>query len=80
MIRELCRVTSSHVALSYISPVALLGLPKDRPDSHRKKIEKWSTPLPEIESYFRRTVSARADFAQLPLVHTLHVALFRRFT
>ena len=82
MIRELCRVTSTQVALSYISPVAFTSAYRRIVRTLTgKQSKKWSTPLPEIESYFKENgFQLIRDFAQLPLVHTLHVALFRRIT
>jgi hypothetical protein len=44
-----------------------------------RKPRKWATSLKEIEGYFAANgFRLVRDFAQSPLMHTLHVALFER--
>ncbi len=82
VVRQLCRVAGKNVVLSYFSPLSFTSA-KNRLRSALggKKSTKYATSLAEIEGYFQsegfRLVK---DFAQLPLVHTLHVAVFQRDT
>lgn len=77
VVGELCRVAAQFVALSYFSPRSVTSLKRKitQRESHR-----YATPLVEVTSYFEacgfRLVK---DFAQLPLLHTLHLAVFERF-
>lgn len=79
-VSELCRVARRFVVLSYFSPmsftswrrrlVAALG---------GKRSPKHATSLAEVKGYFAEAgFRLVRDFAQCPLVHTLHVALFER--
>lgn len=79
-VSELCRVARRFVVLSYFSPasftswrrrlVAALG---------GKRSQKHATSLAEVEGYFASAgFGLVRDFAQWPLVHTLHLALFER--
>jgi hypothetical protein len=44
-----------------------------------KKSDKHTTPLREVEGYFAAAgFGLVRDFAQLRLIHTLHLALFER--
>lgn len=80
VVSELCRVARRFVALSYFSPLSATSLQRKlRAALGGRKSEKHPTSLGEVEGYFRacgfRLVK---DFAQMPLVHTLHVAVFER--
>jgi len=80
VVNELCRVAGKNVVLSYFSPVSFTSMRNKLVASiGGKKSKKYSTSLSEVEGYFKahgfRLVK---DFAQLPLVHTLHVAVFER--
>lgn len=80
VVSELCRVAAKNVVLSYFSPVSFTSMRnKLAATIGGKKSKKYSTPLSEVEGYFKdngfRLVK---DFAQLPIVHTLHVAVFER--
>lgn len=79
-VNELCRVARRFVALSYFSPmsftswrrrlVAALG---------GKRSQKHATSLAEVQGYFGKAgFRLVRDFAQCPLFHTLHLALFER--
>ena len=79
-VNELCRVAGKWVALSYFSPASVTSIKrKIRAAMGGRKSEKHPTSLSEVTGYFEicgfRLVK---DFARLPLVHTLHVAVFER--
>ena len=79
-VSEICRVAKQYVALTYFSPYswtqAKLIL---REKLGGKKLRKFPTPLSEVEGYFVNSgYRLVKDFAQLPLVHTLHLAIFER--
>lgn len=79
-VTELCRVADKHVALSYFSPVSVTSLKRKlRAAMGGRKSEKHPTPLSEVEGYFAKAgFRLVKDFAQLPLVHTMHLAVFER--
>jgi len=79
-VTELCRVARKYVALSYFSPVSVTSVKrKIRAALGGKKSDKHATPLSEVEGYFGKAgFKLVKDFAQLPLVHTMHLALFER--
>ena len=82
VVRELCRVADRHVALSYFSPWSVTSAQRKlRAAMGGRKSAKHQTPLSEVKTYFEacgfRLVK---DFAQTPLVHTLHLAVFERGT
>lgn len=80
VVSELCRVARKYVALSYFSPVSVTSVKRNlRAALGGKKSEKYATPLSEVEGYFTRAdFKLVKDFAQLPLIHTMHLALFER--
>jgi 2-polyprenyl-3-methyl-5-hydroxy-6-metoxy-1,4-benzoquinol methylase len=80
VVRELCRVAREHVALSYFSSRSFTSLKrKIRAARGGRKSQKYSTPLSEVESYFDKCgFELVRDFARLNLIHTLHLAVFRR--
>jgi hypothetical protein len=44
-----------------------------------RKSDKHATPLTEVVGYFANAgFRLVADYAQLPVIHTLHVAVFER--
>jgi 2-polyprenyl-3-methyl-5-hydroxy-6-metoxy-1,4-benzoquinol methylase len=78
--KELCRIADKYVVLSYFSPASFTSMRnKVVAKLTGKESKKYSTPLREVEGYFKeggfRLVQ---DFAQTPLLHTLHVAVFAR--
>lgn len=78
VVQELCRVARRYVALSYFAPS--LSTVKRKWREARKPSKKHATPLAEVETYFTNCgFRLVKDFAQLPIVHTLHVALFERY-
>ena len=80
VIMELCRVTRQHVALSYFSPHSVTSIQRRWRAAHgKRKLQKFATPLAEVAAYFDAAgFQLVRDFARLPLIHTLHLALFRR--
>ena len=80
VIMELCRVTRQHVALSYFSPNSVTSIQRRwRAACGVHKLQKFATPLAEVAAYFDAAgFRLVRDFARLPLIHTLHLALFRR--
>lgn len=80
VVKELCRVSRKYVALSYFSPASITSVKRKlKALVGLKKADKYATPLPEVESYFTAAgFSLVKDFAQFPLVHTMHLALFER--
>lgn len=79
-VTELCRVARKYVAMSYFSPASVTSVQrKIRAALGGRKSQKHSTPLSEVEGYFTKAgFKLVKDFAQLPLVHTMHLALFER--
>ena len=76
VVSELCRVARQFVVLSYFSPRSVTSLKRKITgrESHRH-----ATPLTEVAGYFEACgFQLVKDFAQLPLLHTLHVAIFER--
>ncbi len=80
VVSELCRVARKYVALSYFSPVSVTSVKRSlRTALGGRKSEKHATPLSEVEGYFAKAgFKLVKDFAQLPLIHTMHLALFER--
>ena len=80
VVRELCRVAKDCVALSYFSPYSFTSMKrKMRAARGGRKSQKHSTPLSEVKGYFERCgFELVKDFARLNLIHTLHLAVFRR--
>ena len=79
-ISELCRVARKYVALSYFSPMSVTSVRrKFRAALGGKKSGKFSTPLFEVEGYFQQAgFHLVKDYARMPLIHTMHLALFER--
>jgi ubiquinone/menaquinone biosynthesis C-methylase UbiE len=79
VVRELCRVAGRSVVLSYFAPSLGTLKRKLREAKGGKLSKKYITSLDEVRGYFA-AVGFRLvkDFAQLPVVHTLHVAVFER--
>jgi ubiquinone/menaquinone biosynthesis C-methylase UbiE len=79
-INELCRVAAHNVVLSYFSPVSWTSMKrKIRAARGGRKSDKHATPLSEVAGYFEKAGFALVkDYAQLPVIHTLHAAVFKR--
>jgi len=80
VVRELCRVTRGFVAVSYFSPNSITSLRRRWQAAWSGRVSgKHSTSLREVEAYFGAAgFRLVQDFARLPLIHTLHIAVFQR--
>lgn len=80
VVKELCRVAAKNVVLSYFSPASFTSAKNAlRSKLSGKESKKFATSLKEVEGYFNDCgFKLVKDFAQLPLVHTLHAAVFER--
>jgi ubiquinone/menaquinone biosynthesis C-methylase UbiE len=78
VVTELCRVASRYVVLSYFSPLSFTSVKrKIRAATGGRKSDKHPTPLSEVEQYFKNA-GFRLAYAQMPVIHTLHLAVFER--
>ena len=80
VISELCRVAKHNVVLSYFSPKSWTSVKrKIRAARGGRKSDKHATDLPEVKGYFEKAgFKLVKNYAQMPLIHTLHVAVFER--
>jgi len=80
VVREICRVADKYVALSYFSPKSFTSWRRAQRAAKGGRVsQKHSTSLEEVSSYFERCgFEFVKDFARLNLIHTLHIAVFRR--
>jgi 2-polyprenyl-3-methyl-5-hydroxy-6-metoxy-1,4-benzoquinol methylase len=80
VVNELCRVARHNVVLSYFSPLSFTSVKRKlRAATGGRDSQKYPTPLSEVEAYFKSAgFRLVKNFAQTPLVHTLHVAVFER--
>jgi ubiquinone/menaquinone biosynthesis C-methylase UbiE len=80
VVSELCRVARKFVVLSYFSPASVTSVKRKlRVAMGGRKSEKHPTSLAEVENYFSKTgFRLVKDFARMPLIHTLHLAVFER--
>ncbi len=79
-VSELCRVARKYVALSYFSPYSPTSLQRRwRALTNGRKSQKYATSLKEVEKYFAAAdFRLVRDFARMPFIHTLHLAVFER--
>ncbi|HUI06649.1 MAG TPA: class I SAM-dependent methyltransferase [Verrucomicrobiae bacterium] len=76
VVNELCRVARRSVALSYFSPYSVQSV---RRKLSGRDTDRFSMSLGEIAGYFAAAgFRLVKDLAQMPLVHTLHLAVFER--
>jgi cyclopropane fatty-acyl-phospholipid synthase-like methyltransferase len=76
VVSELCRVAGEFVVLSYFSPYSVQSV---RRKLSGKDPDRFTTSLAEVEAYFRHAgFRLVEDFAQMRLLHTLHLAVFKR--
>jgi len=76
VVSELCRVAGQYVVLSYFSPWSVQSV---RRKLSGKDPDRFATSLSEVEAYFRHAgFRLVEDFAQMRLLHTLHLAVFKR--
>jgi ubiquinone/menaquinone biosynthesis C-methylase UbiE len=80
VVSEICRVAEKYVALSYFSPYAISSLKRSLAQCCLGKAKKkHSVPLTEINAYFAaQGFGLVQDFPLLNIIHTLHIALYRR--
>ena len=80
IINELCRVAKDTVLISYLSPWSPTSCKRSLRQrlTGRQSVQNI-TPLPELKRYFSACgFTFERDLAQLPLVHSLHLAIFKR--
>jgi ubiquinone/menaquinone biosynthesis C-methylase UbiE len=76
VVSELCRVAGQFVVLSYFSPYSVQSI---RRKLSGKDKDRFATSLAEVEGYFRHAgFRLVEDFAQIRVLHTLHLAVFKR--
>jgi ubiquinone/menaquinone biosynthesis C-methylase UbiE len=80
VVTEICRVARQYVVLSYFSPASVTSFKRKlRVAMGGRKSDKHPTPLSEVKTYFANAgFRFVRDYAQMPLVHTLHLAVFER--
>lgn len=79
-VTELCRIAKHFVVISYFSPASVTSVKRKlRVAMGGRKSDKHPTSLREVKGYFAKAgFRFVKDFAQMPLVHTMHVAVFQR--
>jgi ubiquinone/menaquinone biosynthesis C-methylase UbiE len=79
-VREICRVASRFVLLSYFNPGSATFVKRKLENVLiGRKIKKHYTSLSEVSGYFQKYgFHLVKNLAQLPLVHSLHLAVFAR--
>ena len=79
-VNVMCRVAGQYVVMSYFSPYSWTQAKLIvREKLGGRKLRKFPTSLSEVEGYFASNgYRLVKDFAQLPLLHTLHLAVFER--
>ncbi len=82
IIAEICRVAGKYVLISYFSPYSFTSVKRAlRARLTAKKSMQHATSLDSIvEKFSQQGFSLVADNAQLPFLHTLHLAVFKRNT
>lgn len=81
-VSEMCRAADKYVIMSYFSPFswtqAKLML---RQKLGGRKLRKFPTSLKEVEGYFANSgFRLVKDFAELPYIKSMHLAVFERIT
>jgi len=77
VVKELCRIADKNVVLSYFHPS--ISTLRRKLKERKTGSKKYVTTLKEVEVYFNEAgFRLVKDFAQLPVIHTLHVAVFER--
>lgn len=81
IVRELCRVAGQYVLISYLSPWSPTSAKRwlrKRLGLGRPSVQQ-ATSLTEVQGYFaRHGFHLVDDLAQMPFLHSLHLAVFRR--
>lgn len=80
LVRELCRVSDQYVAISYMSHASWNATRlKLRAMLGGRRAKKYPASAAEMNSYFaRQGFTLVADECRLPLLNSLHLALYRR--
>jgi 2-polyprenyl-3-methyl-5-hydroxy-6-metoxy-1,4-benzoquinol methylase len=79
VVNEMCRVAAHNVVLSYFSPVSWTSMKRKLRAARGRKSEKYATALAEVVGYFEKAgFRLVKNYAQLPVIHTLHLAVFER--
>lgn len=80
VVAELCRVSRRYVVISYLSVWAYTSLVRRFQSSVLgKPVSKFSTSLREVAGHFEESSFRLVqDYARMPLIHTLHLAVFER--
>lgn len=80
VVSELCRVAKSHVVISYFSPASLTSIKRSlRATFTGTQSRQHATSLEDVEGFFtQQGFSLVKNFARLPFIHTLHLAVFER--
>jgi SAM-dependent methyltransferase len=78
-VKEMCRVARDRVVLSYFSPFTFSALERKVRGLIKGRQSKFATSLGEVRGYFEACgFQLEQDFGLMPLVQTLHVAVFTR--
>jgi len=80
VVRELCRVAGRFVVLSFFSPYSITSTKRRlRAALGLGLLRHHQTPLREVRGYFENAgFNLVKNFAQFPVLHTLHLAVFER--
>lgn len=80
IIAELCRVTRQFVLISYLNPLSVTSIRRSiRERLGGKPSVQHRISLGELVQHFEHQgFSLHQDLAQLPLLHSLHLAVFKR--
>ncbi|MDY0212369.1 MAG: class I SAM-dependent methyltransferase [Desulfuromonadaceae bacterium] len=80
IIGELCRVTRQYILISYLSPLSVTSMRRNLAERLGGKPSiQHRTSLGVLLQHFKRQgFSLHQDLAQLPLLHSLHLAVFKR--
>ncbi len=80
VIVQLCRVSERYVLISYLSPLSVTSFRRALAQRFLGKTSvQYRTSLATLERHFQRQgFTLLKDFAQMPLIHSLHLAIFER--
>lgn len=79
IIQELCRVSRRYVLISYLSPLSVTSVRRELEQRFSGKTSvQHRTSLTTLEQHFKRQgFVLEQDLEQLPLLHSLHLAIFK---
>lgn len=80
IIGELCRVSRNYVLISYLSPMSVTSVRRAfKQRFFGKTSVQHHTPLATLKEHFRHHgFELQRDLAQMPYIHSLHLAVFKR--